>query len=368
MSLPPVQWAEAAIQAPRARSRQASVDLILAMIWGARNGGIREPFKAALTTTDLQPHWTQSEDGWSAPLWRLPPPPGATGEPVIIAPGAGLGPRSVDLSAERSLVRFLHARGFDVYIFSHRGCADARRPNGPCIIDFDSIVRHDVPAALAMVKAISGAERVHWVGHGLGGQCLVGHIASDGEEDIAAGVLMSTPVRFKSLKTTARRVAAVARHLPADWQIPNRMIQEILTVASRQSDLSRLTRRMEGPMARAMLTEATADLPLGLIQQVAQWHSTGQLTDRGNRFDYLEGLSGRRSRILVMASPDDALCSLDAARPVFEKLAPGAGEWLTLAPGWGHLDLLAGADADRVVFPPLTDWLEEQQDRCWTGR
>ena len=235
-------------------------------------------------------------------------------------------------------------------------------------VDFDGIIAHDVPAAIAVARSLSGAQRVHWIGHGLGGQFLVGHIASDGLNDIAAGVLLSTPVRFEKLKATPRRIAAVAKLLPESWRIPTRRIQEVLTVASRPSDLASLTLRMEGPMARALLTEAADDMSAGLIQQLATWHEHGQLTDRSNRFDYLEGLGGRKAHLLVVGSPSDNLCSLTAAKPAFERLAPGFGEWLELDGGWGHLDLIAGADARRTIFPRLSGWLEQQHKRCWTDR
>lgn len=370
MSLPPVQWSEAktAPETALERYRKPGLELALSMLWGARNEGVREPFKAQTQASDLEATWYKTEDGWSAPLWRLPAKPGATGEPVILASGIGLSPRSLDLDPSRSLVKHLHDEGFDVYLFTHRGSPDARPPSESPAVDFDGIIAHDVPAAIAVARSLSGAQRVHWIGHGLGGQFLVGHIASDGLNDIAAGVLLSTPVRFEKLKATPRRIAAVAKLLPESWRIPTRRIQEVLTVASRPSDLASLTLRMEGPMARALLTEAADDMSAGLIQQLATWHEHGQLTDRSNRFDYLEGLGGRKAHLLVVGSPSDNLCSLTAAKPAFERLAPGFGEWLELDGGWGHLDLIAGADARRTIFPRLSGWLEQQHKRCWTDR
>jgi predicted alpha/beta hydrolase len=370
MSLPPARWAKAndAFQVALDRPRKPAVDLLMSMVWGVRNEGAREPFKASTTGSDLSAVWYQTEDGWTAPLWRLPPRAGATGEPVIIAPGLGLGPRSIDLNTDRSLVRFLHAEGYDVFVFSHRGVESARPPSLGAVIDFDAIVEHDLPAAIALVKQLSGAKKVHWVGHGLGGQCLIGHLASDGGSDIAAGVLMSTPVRFQPLKATARRIAAVAKHLPEGWRVPTRLIHEVLTVASHPADLAHLSSRIEGPMARSMLLEATTDLSVGLIKQMAGWHTSGQLTDRENRFDYLEGIRGRDTPIMVMASATDILCDLDAARPVVDLMADGAAQWVELPRGWGHLDLIAGADADRVVFPNILAWLNQRRDCCWEAR
>ena len=336
------------------------------MIWGARNQDAREPFKTKPEQTVLKAGWAHTEDGWSLPLWRCPPQAGATGEPIILAADLCLGPQSMDFQTDRSLVRYFHQLGYDVFVFGHRGVPDAVAPRGKITIDYDNIVQHDVPAAIGAVRAITQARRVHWVGHGFGGQCLIGHLANDGHDDLASGALLSTPVKFRPHKSMLGRVARIARFLPEDWRLPVNRIQEILTVASRTSDLSPYTLRVEGPVARGLLMDTTTDIALGLIHQLNQWHQHGHLTDTTDRFDYLEGLAGSRAALLVVASPTDTFCSPEAARPVFEKLASGSGKWLCLPEGWGHLDLIAGADASRVLFPQLGDWLQKHDERCWT--
>ena len=368
VSLPPAKWEEAHSLPSTALkpSRSHAVNLVLSMLWGTRNDGIREPFTATLDSTMLGSGWTQTEDGWSLPLWRAPAPADGSGEPVILAPDLGLNALCFDLSSDRSLVRNLHANGFDVYVFCHRGHADAVPPRHNPRIDFDAIVSHDVPAAIATVKAQSGAERVHWVGHGFGGQCLIGHMANDGDRDLSSSVLMSAPVRFPKLSTSARRAAAVAQSLPSTWQLPIDKVQRLLTVGSRHIDLSSRTQRIEGPIARALLMDGGAPLALGLVHQMAEWHATGNLVDGSNRFDYLAGIQGRKTPTLVIASPDDRRCRPEQAKPAADALTDS--EWWCLDPGWGHLDLLAGADATRTIFPRLTEWLCNSREACWTTR
>ena len=222
MSLPPARW-EAAASLPTLRlprARPASLDLLLSMVWGARNDGIREPFRAQLNHNALKAHWVHTSDGWSLPLWRCPPRGDGCGTPIVLAGDLCLGPRSMDLNDGRSLVRYFHDLGFDVYLFGHRAGPKAIRPNHATTIDFDSIISHDVPAAIQAVRAFSQSRRVHWVGHGFGGQCLVGYLAHDGDDEIGAGALLSSPVRFEPYRATIRRVAAIAERLPQNWRIP----------------------------------------------------------------------------------------------------------------------------------------------------
>ena len=212
VSLPPEKWADvqttiAPTQHPKHRDW---VGLMVAMVWGSRNAGVREHFRSPLSPSGVESHEFQTADGWSIPLLRVPPKPGGSGEPVMLASSAHLNPQSMDAYEDRSLVRALHRAGYDVFLFQHRGSNEARQPQGIGTFDFDDMVQHDVPAAIELAKRLSGSHRVCWVGHGLGGQLLVGHLASRTDKAIADGVTLGSPATFKRLGTTARRAAAVA--------------------------------------------------------------------------------------------------------------------------------------------------------------
>lgn len=366
--MPPVKWVDVHPPAsePPANIRGPLAELALSMLWGSRNEGVREKFRSPLTPSAMEPLNYETEDGWSVVMQRCPPRPGSTGEPVLLASSANLSPSALDAYRDRSLVRALHEAGYDVYLFENRGSVNASPPQGIATFDFDDMVAHDVPAAIAAIQQNTGAKRVCWLGHGLGGQLLVGHIASSGGYDIAAGITLNAPVHFDRLSSTARRAAAVARSLPDHWRLPLRRVQTMLTVASRPADLARLTVRTEGPKARGILLECTTDLALGMAQQISRWHEVGRLVDRTNRFDYLDGLTGKKTPVLVIGSGGDAICSASSTKPIADALNNGRSEWWQLDDGWGHLDAIVGADAPTNVFPKLIQWLEKHRAECWT--
>ena len=135
-------------------------------------------------------------------------------------------------------------------------------------------------------------------------------------------------------------------------------------VSGRHVDLSSRTKRIEGPLARALLMDGAAPLAVGLVQQMSEWHTTGQLVDKHNRFDYLAGIKGKKTPMLVIASPDDQRCEPTQAKPAANALKHS--DWWCLSEGWGHLDILAGADAARSIYPRLTEWLKKGREACWT--
>ena len=146
-----------------------------------------EPFAEHAKGSALEPVYYRAADGWEAPLWRLPPRPGASGEPIVLAHALGSSLRVMDWSPESSLVRRLHRSGFDVYLFEHRGDPSARPPVRPGPADLDAIIAEDIPAALERVRALSGYPRTLWLGHGFGGQLAYAYLSLGGSSDLGRG-------------------------------------------------------------------------------------------------------------------------------------------------------------------------------------
>lgn len=331
--------------------------------WSARHP--REDFA---NRADGQPPdrvYYQAADGWEAPLWRYPPRAGARGEPLVLAHGLGVNHAALDFREGQSLARAAWQRGYDVYLLEHRGDRDAVAPPHPGAFDFDDIVDLDLPAALAAVRRVSGADRVLWVGHALGGQLLYGHLARGGAEDLVAGVALCAPVRFEVPASAARLAALAGPLLPQGWRVPARTLHRALAPLGGPTPLGALAGDTSGPDLRGLMLDGVDDLHLGMVRQVARWIATGTLCDRHDRFDYLAALSAVRLPVMVVAARGDRACPPAAAKPAAEQLDARDVCWEELGEGWGHLDLLVGRRAAQEVFPMVLDWLEPHRRDCW---
>ncbi len=350
-------------RAPPRALGPAARRVIQAAAWAARHP--REPFAVDAPPAADRVYY-RADDGWESPLYHVAAPHGADGAPVVLAHGLMTGPEGFALTTTDSLVHRLHARGHDVYLLAHRGDRGSVAPPGAAAFDFDDIVARDVPAALRLVRARSGAGRVLWVGHALGGQLLVAHLARGGRDDIAAAALLCTPVRFPPARTRARVAGMVTRLLPAGWPLPTRAAHQLLAPFSdRAPGFAAATRDTEGPIARGMLVHASEDLTIGLARQVATWVRAGALCDRHDRVDYVAAMAGTTLPLWVLAADGDTVCPPAAAEPVVAAAAPGAATWTVLGSRWGHLDPLVGRDAPGQVLGPLARWLDQHRDRCW---
>ena len=341
--------------------------LALASTWAVRHP--TERFAERPLQAGLERLYYQADDGWEAPLWRLPPAPGAPGEPVVLAHALGASPQTLHWSPDTSLVRRLHARGFDVYLLEHRGDRNALSSGkaGPC--DLDAIVESDLPAALARVRQYSGHPRALWIGHGLGGQLLYAYLARGGAHDLAAGVTLGAPVRFGPIASRARLLARAARLLPAGLRLPARRLAQLAATAEdgRLAGLG-LGRDLDGPRTRGLMVHGAADLPAELLQQAARWLESGTLCDRDDRFDYVAAIAGLRFPVLGVAAHGDPMGPPGDAWPALDALDGDGVERIELDDTWGHLDLLVGRRAEVEVMPAVVEYLDAHRRACLQDR
>jgi predicted alpha/beta hydrolase len=319
---------------------------------------VRAPHKAALSR-----HYYESEDGWQAALFCLPPLPGAAGEPVVLAHGLGVNRHSLDWAGDLSLARALQQAGFSVFLMEHRGDRSAVAPEDARPFDFDDIAAQDVPAALDQVRERTGYPRVHWVGHALGGQLLYAHLAHERGDGVAACVSMCAPVRFP-VDPSRRRAAAVARQLlPSSARLPLRAAAAVMAPGVHPGE--RLAGpESSGPVARGVLVHGVEDVSGAMMRQALQWLKSGTLCDRHDRVDYLEAIAGLPTPLLLVSARGDALCPPEAAAPALDVLA-GPQAALTLDRGWGHMDPLLGRRAPERVFPEVVSWLHTHRRLAW---
>ena len=336
--------------------------------WRVLWPGERGPYLPGERPRPLVRLYYEAVDGWRAPLFWVPPCPGGSGEPVVLAHALGLAPDGFRLHARAGLAEALSRAGFSVYLLAHRGDAAAMAPAGAADFDFDAVLERDVPAALARVAEHSGLPRAHWVGHGLGGQLGLGWAGRAGRGALASVVAIAAPVRFVEQRAGSElvRAARVASLLPAHWHLPTRGIAWALapTVGTGLAVDGVASSRTRGALARGLLCHGADDPAVGLIAQVGRWSVTGVWSDRTGLVDYAETLGAADGPLLVVAGGEDRICPPADALAAVAKWG-GAPHAQVVVPGYAHLDPLTADDVEERVVDPVVAFLVRHRRRAW---
>lgn len=330
---------------------------------------LREPCVESRPAAAVRLYY-EASDGWRAPLTYVAPAPGGAGEPVVLAHALGVGAEAFRYGASDTLAAALSRAGFAVYLLAHRGDRAASAPRQGLGFDFDDILERDVPAALARVREHAAFPRVHWVGHGLGGQLGLAWAGRTGSDELATVAALCAPAGFtrRPPRSEARRVAHAAAFLPSHWQLPSRALAWAATpwVADDHDVVGHVVPgSTDGPRLRGVLSHAVEDLPVGLLAQVGRWMRSGTWSDRTGMLDYAESLAGAACPLFVVSAGDDDLCDPADAELALARWGDADRRALALPEGWGHLDPVLARDATDQVHAPLVAWLVERRRRSW---
>ena len=323
-------------------------------------------------------HRAQTSDGWRIAIHRYAPARRAHATPVVLCHGMGSNRFNLDGPGRTSLARYLVARGYDVWLVELRGAGSSRRrlqlPPVPYAWSFEDYAQHDAPAALSLVRRVSGRPRVLWVGHSLGGMVAYALLMTPAGDSVAGAVTIASPGMMDVGHETLDVWVGLRRFLRyAPARIPT-------------GALARLGAPFAGPIAallgeplrdwgwhddnldlevvRFMMARGVEDLPRSLLMEFARWYEAKRMSDRYDLFAFSDHLERIATPMFVIAGSRDGLTPAADIRRVYERIGSKdkdmfvAGKEAGLEHEYSHVDLVLGRHAPDEVFPRIGAWLD----------
>ena len=296
--------------------------------------------------------------------------------PLVLIPPLAASSVIFDLLPQRSLVRYMLARGYDVYLIdwgeperdhSHLGIKD--------------YTGEMLPEALAQVRASSGQQDVSLMGWCMGGLFALIYAGLSGDEHIRNIVTVASPVDSRqggiagSLMTALNGPARLVRQYtnfrvhnidPRYLQVPgwvNALAFKLTNpVGSLVTYWDLLTRLWDREFVEAHTTTSTflnnmLNYPGGIIQDFFVKvgvnndlsHGRIRIGDQEADFERI------RCNLLVFAGEADSIVRPAAAHRVMDLVRSEDKEFV-VAPG-GHMGVFGGAKAPEHVWRLAADWL-----------
>jgi len=295
--------------------------------------------------------------------------------PLVLVSPLAVNMSIYDLFPERSLVRYLLARGFQLYLI------DWGRP-GPAQDHWQlsTYITGLMPALLERVRGHAGTRTLSLHGWSFGALFSYAYTAWSQDPDIRNLALIGAPCDYHDNGAIGRQyrgLSRVARRLglrphassPRYWRSPgwlNSTLYKLVSpVASVRpylelvSDLDDRERVAAHATNAAFLDDMVA-YPGGVVQDIAQYLWMDNVLADGRL--PVEGtprcLPALAANVLAVAGTGDPVVTVSCTRALLRQIA-SEDQRLLEVPG-GHMAILAGSKAPAQVWPAVADWLAER--------
>lgn len=324
-------------------------------------------------------HHPKTSDNWDLTLEHHSPKKNTIGKkyPVIICHGL-IGNRNYfKIKEEESIVFRLTSEGYDVWLLDLRGRTDAGTPSlffGDKTYDFsfDDYATKDVEAAISYVLSKTGAEKVNWIGHSMGGMVVYTKIGTFQEKRIANLVTLGSPFSFynptKNLQTL-NKFSFLLRFIPV---IPSASISHLESdykIPLPEKPFLRLfyyKENTEPSVEHALKSVSTNNESPNVFKQFANGVKTGEILSLDGNTSYTKNLKNINVPVFLIAGRRDHLGTPMIVRHVYDNIGSKDKTMVVASRAeghtedYGHVDLVMGTHSDTDINVPIVKWLNDR--------
>lgn len=299
--------------------------------------------------------------------------------PVVIVPPLAVTMLIYDLLPQRSLVRLLRAKGFEVYLI------DWGKPTRKHThYNLETYIANLLPACLDKVREHSGEQDVSLHGWSLGGMFTLFYAALSGDRHIRNAIVLGSPIDSHAsgiLGLMNQRMADIAgfvykrtgfhiHNVKPDWfhspgwanAIGFKLTNPLVSAMSYWELVVRLGDRefVSNHATTSAFLDHMVAYPGGIIQDtlVRVWIdnqlSRGEI-QIGEDIARLDNVS---ANLLAIAGSEDTMVTPGAARRIMDVVS-STDKTFRVVPG-GHMGILAGSKAPKQSWLQMVDWLAER--------
>lgn len=333
-------------------------------------------------------HAVQTRDGVLLPLYRYRPEKKRCSYPVILCHGMAVNAFHLDNGFDLSLPTYLQEHGLEVWLIELRGSGKATKIpwcGGADSFTFDDYVAEDLPAIISNVCRISGSDKVHWMGHSMGGMVCYGYIARFDDSPFASLTTIASAIDFSFWTSPQKKPAwkLFYRIMALFPFVPNRklgrflfpFVPRMMEKLKWAKEFTKIidVRNLKRHQSFAFFYNALSDLSRGLVLQTIGWVISGRMDSLDGQLCYTDGLSKMSVPLHVIASTGDVSIPLDSITAGYDKSSSEVKKLTILKPTprektvFGHADMVHASACYTEFFPLLHQWIHEQDSSQMHG-
>lgn len=301
--------------------------------------------------------------------------------PVVLVPPLGVFPWVFDLLRDRSLVAFLRAQGFEVYLIDWGAPGEHDYE-----LSLDTYVNQWFPRALSSIRHHAGEQQLSLFGYCMGGLLCLMYQGVTEDPAVRNIVTVASPIDFHQSGVYGELLTAVQRPLLkiSDWtgfrikqldakgfHVPGEVLSLMFKATNIPGTINSYLTLVRNLADREFVTDYMSmanwfnrmpDYPGAVIQEIAvQFALRNQMAEGRMRIgDKIADFGRITSNLLAFGGRSDKIVAVNAASHLVEVVA---SEDLTFeVVAGGHAGVIAGGKAPREVWGRTAEWLAARSD------
>jgi lysosomal acid lipase/cholesteryl ester hydrolase len=346
-------------------------------------------------------HYFKTDDGVTLAIRRYQPAKiNAERDPVILCHGLSYNLMFWDLDPKVSLPRYLAKAGYDVWSLSLRGACPSSQPlssslrkigrfnlNPQMLVTLqkgfkdlnmtdwsvDDHIRYDVPAAIHYVQQQTGRDRVHWIGHSMGGMVMFGYLGiggADAARQVRSFVAAAVPMaEFHPLNDPFQFLLDTAPVIQVGSTLMGS--SSPATLGAIFGDMGTPTDKLfynganiDQSILRLMFHLAEEEISPGQLKQLLNMVRTERFQSIDQTQDYTAMLSQITTPVFFLAGTVDNMATPAAVCYAYREVAGDDKKFRLFGRvnshknDYGHDDIIIGLNAQQEIYPGIQQWLD----------
>ena len=321
-------------------------------------------YHAPVTADEV--HTVATPDHWRIRLYRHKAKKGP-GEPVFLCHGFMSNQWNFSIPGGESMADQLAEEGYDCWLIDLRG-ARSSIPAFECNLDeptVDDYLLRDIPSAIDYIRKATGHDKVHWIGHSMGGMLLYAYDAAFGPKYLASGITLGSPIGFRGFKFHRPVVLfAVRKSSSTLFRCLQRVLVSLLNTFHPDFQAVPIGWKNMNPKIDTRGLFSSLEVPpIPVAESLASAAARGIWRIKDETVDVFENLINLRVPLFAIFGAADPFVPVPSIDSFFNGIPIEDKKLLLLskenghADDYSHVDLVMGKAIRADVVEPILEWL-----------
>ena len=319
----------------------------------------------------------QTKDDWKLTIEHFPSEGNKKQKyPILVCHGLGANRNYFKAKNEDSLIRNLQRAGYDVWLMDLRGRSEAGDTGywfgkHTYTYSIDEYINYDLDAAIRYVMEQTGAPKINYIGHSMGGIIMYARLGTLQENRVANFVAIASPMSFLPYNKwtfTLYRMRSGMVLLPVLPLKPGAIVGSLVpeTLYGPFIDAFLNSENTSQEVKTQLMQRSINNISKPEIKQFIYMTENGGMYSADGKISYRDNLSRVSVPVYLLAGRRDELADPAVVRDIYERVASKdkTFEIFSRADGYvddyGHTDLIFGKEAHNEVHPKIIDWLNKR--------